>query len=755
MKIKCPACSAAYRIPDARVRGKNKVFRVGCKKCGAEIRVRGIATDEDQGRATMPFNLALPDSTPATPQRVWFAGIDGKQVGPLTEQEVLDHISAGRLGRDDLVWRKGFGAWTPAREVPAFQEAVTGKAAQPAVKPAGRKRSPRRAQTLELSAQMIELLVKLDEQSAAAGGATAPEPPSLPESSIEVQTEDEVAAEEAADAAHAKQEPPETVIVDVRKVEADQEAADVKQADEPPAIAAAAEAEEPPAIAAEPGPVETKTEKAPAAEAAAAQPAVESSKSKRRSRRGKRRRGKADAAPEPAKVVAAAGTKAAAKKKDAGKPATKVSLPGKAEAQRRASSHKTAAAGKLASVGSGTDRKTAKTKASGTKKVGPAAKRGASGAAKASAAKATAAKAAGKKAAAKKGAAKKDEKKDEGGGVAVFLGIGIAVLVIGAVVFATRNKGKPNKPAEQAAPAAVAAAETPAPTAAPEPPPPQPPPPPPPPPPAVDAGPAVPEASQDAGAAAVDAGMPGEEGKPASAAVAALAAEQAADEKEKAAAEAAKSDSPESGGTKSDKSDDRKERKRKRRERSDDGGGPTTARSAPAPKPVERPTAEKGGMDEIDRLLAEQRKKAAAKKAKPKPAPKPKPAAKGGMDDIDRILAEQRRKKEAEKAKAKAPSSSGSKRGKLSQADVSRIAGKARGSVMKCYMLHADVDGSSETIKVKIRVQGNGSVQQARVLGKYGKNEVGKCIGNAVKKLTFPHTGGATASHTVRYSVGG
>ena len=59
MKIKCPACSAAYRIPDDRIRGKNKVFRVGCKRCGAEIRVRGMATDEDQGRQTMPFAIGL------------------------------------------------------------------------------------------------------------------------------------------------------------------------------------------------------------------------------------------------------------------------------------------------------------------------------------------------------------------------------------------------------------------------------------------------------------------------------------------------------------------------------------------------------------------------------------------------------------------------------------------------------------------------------------------------------------------------
>lgn len=164
-------------------------------------------------------------------------------------------------------------------------------------------------------------------------------------------------------------------------------------------------------------------------------------------------------------------------------------------------------------------------------------------------------------------------------------------------------------------------------------------------------------------------------------------------------------------------------------------------------------------MDEIDRLLAKQNKKAAQPKEKPKAKPTKvatgsRPSG-GGMDDIDKLLAAQRKKKQAAKAVASAPIGSTSKRGKLSQAEVSGIAGKARGSVMKCYLLHADVDGSNETIKVKLRVQGSGTVQTARVLGKYGKSEVGKCISAAVKKLVFPATGATTASYTVRYAVGG
>ena len=179
MKITCPACSASYRIPDEKVQGKNKVFKIGCKRCSAEIRVRGIATDEDLGRTTLPFQMELPDTAATTPQRVWFAGIDGKQVGPLTEGEVIEHISAARLKADDLVWRKGFGAWTPVREVAPFQDRLADESKPQDAEPAKRK-SPRRAQTLELSAAMIELLVKLDAQGGKSEAEAAGEPPQFP-----------------------------------------------------------------------------------------------------------------------------------------------------------------------------------------------------------------------------------------------------------------------------------------------------------------------------------------------------------------------------------------------------------------------------------------------------------------------------------------------------------------------------------------------------------------------------------------------
>ena len=65
--------------------------------------------------------------------------------------------------------------------------AACGSAAKPTAAPAAGEakpteaKAPRRAQTLELSAAMIELLVKLDGQSESGDAAAAAQPPKLPE----------------------------------------------------------------------------------------------------------------------------------------------------------------------------------------------------------------------------------------------------------------------------------------------------------------------------------------------------------------------------------------------------------------------------------------------------------------------------------------------------------------------------------------------------------------------------------------------
>lgn len=69
--------------------------------------------------ATVP--VAAPPPLPGTTQ--WYAGVDGKQVGPLSAVEVQARLAAGTLTTGTLVWRDGLAAWTPLAEVPELQPA--------------------------------------------------------------------------------------------------------------------------------------------------------------------------------------------------------------------------------------------------------------------------------------------------------------------------------------------------------------------------------------------------------------------------------------------------------------------------------------------------------------------------------------------------------------------------------------------------------------------------------------------------------
>ena len=802
MKISCPACNAKYRIPDDRVRGKNRVFRISCKKCDSEIRVRGIATQQDVGRTTMPFNLEMPDTAPATPQRVWFAGIGGKQVGPLTEQEVLDHIAGGRLSADDLVWRKGFGAWTPVREVSAFQAKVNETDAAPqSAQPA---RSPRRSQTLELSAAMIELLVKLDAQQGAESDDSAAdmpdaEPPSLPAldagtSAPAVPDHDTLPPLESVAPPALVAKPPvitskPPVITSKPPVSADDAPPPVPGADIPPAVPQSAT--RPPI----PGAAATHVA-APAAEAGAT------------SDNG--------VAGKPSIVMAASATassRADGKSKSKGrdkrrgsKGTAKVSLPGQAggdqsdssEAETKITSVPLASAADIAAAAKGrTASVSAKAGASATavsKAAGGKATPGAATAGKTTAGKA----AAGKTGAATAATGKKKEAEKGGGfgwfvAVVLLLGIGVGGFFVVRAQTATTAK----TPAKPTMVAAVETAEPPganvAPAAAPvavEP----------------DAAPAAaqpetPDASaaptqpdavagtdrDTAGGVQGDAGAADRQvdGSAAKVAIAAAAPTAAAAgvqpgsaqpgsaqpasaqpaSAQPAAGTTTASAKPRSGGAARAAS--------KPSSNSHDTARPArAARVEPKPAPSQDKAPEvvpKKERDEIDILLEKGRERErlaaaqakSAKKAAQPPAKVTPPKAASG-DSIDEILRrEAARKKAAADKKAAAntpappPKTSGGSGKALTSDDVSRIAKTAKSKVMDCYMDHGDVDGGRVTFRVKVYVTAAGTVQNAKVMGKAGSGALGACIVSKVKTLRFPQSSGATSTHTVRYTVGG
>ncbi len=59
----------------------------------------------------------------------WYLAVQGNRIGPLPDDQLQDLVKEGKLEPETLVWRKGLGAWQPAREVPEMQALLGASAA--------------------------------------------------------------------------------------------------------------------------------------------------------------------------------------------------------------------------------------------------------------------------------------------------------------------------------------------------------------------------------------------------------------------------------------------------------------------------------------------------------------------------------------------------------------------------------------------------------------------------------------------------
>jgi Interferon-induced transmembrane protein/GYF domain 2 len=51
---------------------------------------------------------------------MWYFGRDGRQEGPIADEQLRTMVSNGSLRREDLVWRDGMADWQPAGQIPGL-----------------------------------------------------------------------------------------------------------------------------------------------------------------------------------------------------------------------------------------------------------------------------------------------------------------------------------------------------------------------------------------------------------------------------------------------------------------------------------------------------------------------------------------------------------------------------------------------------------------------------------------------------------
>lgn len=65
--------------------------------------------------------------------KVWYAGVAGKQEGPFSIAEVATMLSSGKLTAESLVWKEGMADWVPISQVPEFSTFMAKSSAPSAV----------------------------------------------------------------------------------------------------------------------------------------------------------------------------------------------------------------------------------------------------------------------------------------------------------------------------------------------------------------------------------------------------------------------------------------------------------------------------------------------------------------------------------------------------------------------------------------------------------------------------------------------
>ena len=182
MQFSCESCKAQLQIADEKVRGKRLVVR--CKRCGAKIaladpllskspprviapppssaplrdpdsdtestramdsdvleRALRASKEDDGGPRPSPRTVPPPPprETPPRDQPIWFAMIQGQQIGPISTAQLGRKAKAGEIAPRTYLWKEGMDSWVRAKEI---QEVVSAFAAPPAAPPAPARPTP-------------------------------------------------------------------------------------------------------------------------------------------------------------------------------------------------------------------------------------------------------------------------------------------------------------------------------------------------------------------------------------------------------------------------------------------------------------------------------------------------------------------------------------------------------------------------------------------------------------------------------------
>jgi predicted Zn finger-like uncharacterized protein len=133
LKISCQACSTRYSVPDQKVQGEGRTFKIRCKQCGEMIVLKGTAVAPD---STKPGTEL---SEPKPGELKYYYAVGAERHGPLRAVDLAQLVWKGEVSATTYVWRSGMPSWVHLEDVPALRAALqpsTPPSSSPAAKPA-------------------------------------------------------------------------------------------------------------------------------------------------------------------------------------------------------------------------------------------------------------------------------------------------------------------------------------------------------------------------------------------------------------------------------------------------------------------------------------------------------------------------------------------------------------------------------------------------------------------------------------------
>lgn len=127
VRFACPDCHASFQTAPAAT----APVRVACAACGAEMqpaadvldlhRVPTRRYDLHELQARLEQEREATAQPAPEPDQIWFAGVGGRRVGPLTLAGLEGLKARGQLAGTTLMWREGWPVWAAAEAVPELR----------------------------------------------------------------------------------------------------------------------------------------------------------------------------------------------------------------------------------------------------------------------------------------------------------------------------------------------------------------------------------------------------------------------------------------------------------------------------------------------------------------------------------------------------------------------------------------------------------------------------------------------------------